>query len=283
MNIFRGITELPFRRAIQTLRNRVSDLNRATGYSPVYMDQYPGKASTWCFSKLYGPIDLVGAANATTNQPVMYLPKGTNILTGRDGTFFWESTNIFAYAQRNALPGELTQPDSRELFDPFLSGGGGTQVQNFQGFQAINNGGVAGGGIALPLYSRLTLELDLYDKKRDRSITNGRLPTQVFNGGAFDFRSLDDAPRFDPDTEIEPRLWVTSAVASNNAGGITGGSFVFFVNVVFKGVMISQEITDRETLMEDSKRPAVDRPAFERPDIEELRNKRRADRARRGE
>jgi hypothetical protein len=240
MNIFKALWELPIRRATQVLRNKVENLNKKIGYSPANFDQYPGKANTWCFSCLYGPIPLTDGLLETNDQSAFFVPQGQNILTGRDASWFWTETNIFAFGQRND-----TSLTNKSIFDPERIGGGGTVIQNFQGPQAINNDSGATPGFGD--FSKISLEIDLYDLKRGRSITNGPMPTQVLQGGAFDFRAWPEAPRFDPDTEIEPRLYVRDASEAINLPEL---NTVFFVNIVFKGVSVLQEVTGRESLLD---------------------------------
>jgi hypothetical protein len=240
MNIFKALWELPIRRATQVLRNKVEALNNKIGFSPANFDQLPGKANTWCFSCLYGPIPLTDGTAQTNDLSLFYLPQGQNILTGRDASFFWTETNVFAFGQRNAIG--LT---NKSIFDPERIGGGGTVIQNFQGPQAVNNNN-SDANDDTGEFAKISLEIDLYDKKRGRSITNGPMPTQVLQGGAFDFRAWAEAPRFDPDTEIEPRLYVRDASQSPS---LTALNTVFFVNIVFKGVSVLQEVTGRESLL----------------------------------
>lgn len=247
MNIFKSLWELPIRRAVQVLRNRVQRMNTKVGYSPVYFDQYPGKVNTFVFSCLYGPIPLTDGTSETFDSNTFFLPRGQNILTGRDGSFIWKETNVFAFGQRNT-----TAVGAGDIFDPERNGGGGTVIQNFQGPLAINNNEGDDGGDDGD-FAKLSLEIDLYDKKRGRSITNGPMPIQVLLGGAFDFRSWDYAARFDPDTEIEPRLYVRDASQSSKLA-TSGFTDRFFVNIVFKGVSVLQEVTGRETLLAEDAR-----------------------------
>lgn len=244
VNIFRAIAELPIRRAVQVLRNRVSDLNKKLGYEPVYFDQYPGKANSWCFSCIYGPILPVDGLQVPDDPTFYYTPNGTNILTGRDASFVWKETNVFAFNQRNTVA-----LGSRGLFDPERIGGGATVIQNLQGPQAINNNN-RDADDDLSAFTNIVLEMDLYDKKRGRSITSGPMPIQALAGGAFDNRAWRDCPRFDPDTEIEPRLYVRDA---REPEGVAEVSTVFFVNVVFKGISLLQEVTGREELLAKDK------------------------------
>ncbi len=225
MNPFKSLLELPIRRAIQVLRNQTNDLSAKMGYPPIYYDQHPGKVVPFVFSKMFGPIVPVdGTETIELDPPTLYTPTGTNILVPREASFYWVETNAFAFAQTN--------PDgdgNADIFDAESNGGGGTVIQNFQGPQAVNNLGTGAD------FAAICFEVDLYDKKRGRSITNGRIPSQLIQGGAFDFRSRKDPPRWDPGTEIEPRVWVTDARAPG------AGDSVFFLNLVFKGYTVLQE------------------------------------------
>jgi hypothetical protein len=231
-NIFQDLRELPVRRAIQVLRNRISDIGKnIDGVS--FFDQHPGKRLPWCFSKTYlidGTVDP-----ATVNPSTFLLPQGSNILTGRDASFHWCETNAFAFAQRNeVLP-------NAGLFDAVQRGGGATYVPNVQGGFAINNNEPA-----TTDFTRVCFELDLYDRRRGRSITNGKIPGQTVVAGSTGFRRWREATRWDPDTEIEPRLYVNEA---HSAAALATANHRFFVNITFKGYLTIQEVSGRETML----------------------------------
>ncbi len=226
-NIFQGLVELPVRRAIQVLRNKVADANRDLD-GPVFFDQHPGRAVPFAFSKTY----VVEETDPADLDPSAFLlPQGTNILTGRDATFYWCETNAFAFSQRN-----VTSLPNAGLFDPVLSGGGAVAVQNTQGPLALNN--------VSQNFTSICFDLDLYDRRRGRSLTNGRMPGQAFFRGSTGFRRWKQPMRWEPDTEVEPRVYITEAQGAEN---VTGNNR-HFLTLVFKGFMVLQEVAGRETM-----------------------------------
>jgi hypothetical protein len=225
-NLFQDLAELPVRRAIQVLRNKVADVSAKLD-APGFFDQYPGKPVPWCFSRLY----TVELLNPSTTDPREVEPEGGPIQVGRDGAFFWCETHAFVFGQRNV------GTPNRSLFDSFVVGGGGVHVPNIQGPLAINNTNLD--------WSFVCAEVELYDRRRGRSITNGRIPLTTFAGGSAGPRRWRQPVRWDPDTEIDAKVFVTEAFVptaptANNR---------FFLSLTFKGFMVLQEVTGRETIL----------------------------------
>ena len=113
-DIFNQLKELPIRRYVDMLRNVVNDYTNKLDTSAAW-DQYPGKKVPYCFSKMYGPFSLLATRHTVGSDPVPgltqgflklaplvstsvpLLPRGTNILTGCDVAFFWDSVDVFGY------------------------------------------------------------------------------------------------------------------------------------------------------------------------------------------
>jgi hypothetical protein len=212
------LEELPTRRYIDVLRNRVNDLNRKLRTQP-YLDQYPGKTQPFIFSKLYGPIGLQTprrtenpgfeslAPLVSPSTPV--LPRNQNILTSRIGAFYWCSTQVTGYLSWTyvSTPGApiinppIIPQEPSDIFDPVFPNNGGACL--FNNFSTM---GLEQSGTIVPI---LGFELGLYDKKRGRYIGDGVMPSEMFASGTFGDRKLPEPIRFEVDTELEPRVYVT--------------------------------------------------------------------------
>lgn len=106
------------------------------------------------------------------------------------------------------------------------------------------------GGVALGFVRsvpHISFDLDLYDKKRGRSLTGERMPAQLLLGHTYDMKNSFGGRemRFDPNTEIEPRLYVneirmTDALDFSDAA-FNAASVACYVNVLFKGTAVLQE------------------------------------------
>lgn len=233
LNIFKGLAELPVRRAIQLLRNKVSDISRNVE-SPAFFDQYPGKCLPYIYSKTYqfGEVDPEDSFTDTTS---FLLPTNGNILTGRDASFYWCETNAFLFVQSNVAP-----QANAGLFSTAQNGGGAIGLNNTQGPEATVNQSLLDSTFAC-------FEIDLYDKKRGRSITNGFIPGQTFFAGSTGYRRWRQATRWDPDSEIEPRVRITQAHTAFKEGVTTNTRF--FLNLSVKGFLSMQEVAGRETML----------------------------------
>lgn len=243
--ISQRLDELALVKHAEIQRARVSAAVRQLDRAP-YADQYPGKAVPACFSKLYGPIDMAAprrlaaatgfdklAAVVTTQTPV--LPRGKNILVPRGSEFYWCSTNVagfitwtWASAVLAEVPVNPKAPG--DIFDRAIEDNGGAQVlMNFSSADAFGD------------KPRLCFEVDLYDRKRGRSLTDGKLPSESLLGLSYGFKENYGHLQFPEDTEIEPRVYVTefrpgSTLSTNalfNAARVKG-----YLNLVFKGYYV---------------------------------------------
>lgn len=249
------LEELPTRRYIDVLRNRVNDLNRKLRTQP-YLDQYPGKTQPFIFSKLYGPIGLQTprrtekpgfeslAPVVNMSQPV--LPRNQNILTSRIGSFYWCSTQVTGYLSWTYVsdPGFNVPVDVREpsdIFNPVLENNGGACL--FNNFSTM---GLTQSGTIFPI---LGFELGLYDKKRGRYIGDGVMPSEMFASGTFGDRKLPEPIRFEVDTELEPRVYVTEArmgTALDTDQAYEAARVQFFLNICFKGYYTPDETSQAD-------------------------------------
>ena len=246
-DMFEGLDELPFRRHAGALRNRVNDLNHrlSTG---AYYDQFPGKSVPWVFSKWYGPISPqvprnVGVAGADAFAPLVtparfVLPRGTNVLTGRDAAFYWCSTNVATYVNWTYAPGAapffpgapVAAGPNGDIFDAAIEMNGGAQMC-MDNTNAFTRGAVPGSAL------RVCFELDLYDRKRGRSLTDGRIPSEVIMGQMMENKSTIWPLRFDVDTEIEPRIYITevNGFIQGDAVAYPHNQVTVFINLAFFG------------------------------------------------
>jgi hypothetical protein len=223
----------PFKLYVDTLRNKVSDLADRLN-SPAALDQYPGRRVPYAFSRLYGPVgpttprrgDAGGFEElAPLAQPAQFiLPRNGNIRVGQIGSFFWQETNVYAYLSwtYSADPGPLgnglvtpvaTFPSAGDIFDNvFPDNGGALAFNNFR-FLDYSPPPV---GFATVLPPDVSFDLGLYEKTRGRFLHDrDRMPINVFAGQNFANRKVGQAIRFDPNTELEPRVYINEVRMGN--------------------------------------------------------------------
>lgn len=232
--------ELPVRGLLAVKRDQVADLNHKLdemGWAPDMSGATLGRQRPIAFSRIYGPIGLQAArripnapgflGNAPVVQPNTFiLPTTTNILTGRNTTFFWVSTHVVSYlswtydAQLPGFPPVVpplppkpsppwTPMPAGDLFAPVIEQNGGAQLLlNNSGFSFTSADSFTL-GYDNPGLPKLCFELEFYDHRRGRLISDGRLPGEMFATGAYPPKELAAPVRVDPDTEIEPRVYVT--------------------------------------------------------------------------
>ncbi len=217
-DMFGLLEDLPVRRYLQMLQNRVSRI-KDNIWRSAYFDQYAGKSVPYNFCCHYGPIPLqtprrVGTTGFLGLAPLItpstaLLPRNGPLLTGRDGVFKWHAWNAVGFLSwtRTAQTGGVFPNgpvDSRapgDIFSPVVDANGGAQV--FQNLLDIS--------WRTPDAPSLYFEVDLYDKKQGRSITGGRVPAEAFWSGSMPPNEWSEAMTWGPDTEIEPRLYVNQA------------------------------------------------------------------------
>lgn len=206
----------PFKMYVDTLRNKVSDLASKLN-APAALDQYPGRRVPYAFSRLYGPIPPTTARRndpavgfegfAPLAQPSEFiLPRNGSIKVGQIGSFFWQETNVYAYLSwtYSADPGTAvvaTFPSAGDIFDNVVEeNGGAVAFNNFRYFSSFN---------ALRGRNYINFDLGLYEKTRGRFLHDqDRMPVNVFAGQNFANRKVAQPIRFDPNTELEPRIYV---------------------------------------------------------------------------
>jgi hypothetical protein len=84
----------------------------------------------------------------------------------------------------------------------------------------------------------------LYDKKRGRFLTDGRLPAEAFVGGAFSNKLTPKQTRWNVDTEIEPRILVTEVSMGpplDGAQPYAAAKVAAYINVAFIGYNVLEE------------------------------------------
>lgn len=214
----------PFKMYVDTLRNKVSDLADRLN-APAALDQYPGRRVPYAFSRLYGPIgpttprrgDAGGFEElAPLVQPAQFiLPRNGTIKVGQIGSFVWQETNVYAYLSwtYGADPGLVnpvaTFPSAGDIFDNvFPENGGALAFNNFR-FLEPN-----------PPFRLLapdvSFDIGLYEKTRGRFLHDrDRMPINVFAGQNFANRKVAQPIRFDPNTELEPRIYINEVRMGN--------------------------------------------------------------------
>lgn len=257
------LQELPIRRALTTISNRARIITKRLKMAANF-DQYPSKEKNFSFSCRYGPIGLQtpgrrgGSAGFLGLAPLVNTsqfisPIDGAIKTGRQGAFYVCGVNAtmdFSWTRTNANNdgGPVNALPPGDLFDPVIENNGGGQT-----LQNLNDLDFSAGGASLQNAPSCSWEIDLYDRRRGRSITDGRVPAETFFVGTLGFRKVGGmvyeaggarGMRWDVDTEIEPRLYVTSARVPFMDTSTTIYNFAqvaFWVNLVFRGYVALED------------------------------------------
>lgn len=218
----------PFKQYVDTLRNKVSDLADRLN-APAALDQYPGRRVPYAFSRIYGPIgpttprrgDAGGFEElAPLAQPAQFLtPRNGNIKVGQIGSFLWQETSVYAYLSwtYSADPGlapisVATFPTAGDIFDNVFPENGGALA--FNNFRFLENAppGLLSAGVP----PDVSFDLGLYEKTRGRFLHDrDRMPINVFAGQNFANRKVAQPIRFDPNTELEPRIYINEVRMGN--------------------------------------------------------------------
>jgi hypothetical protein len=262
-NAFEAHLLRPFKRGIDNVRQRIRALTQRAN-DPVFLDQYPARTVPYVFSKLY-TFDMVAPRRVEAGQggtgywlsaPVVdlgqfILPRNGNIVVGRDGPFYWCQSNVAGYMSftYDSPPGigdagVVARPVS-DIFDSVIDANGGAlQTSYFYGaFHNINPLLPGANGGDMP---RICFDVELYDRKRGKRLHEERLPPQLFSGGNFANKDKSHVTRFDPNTEIEPRVRLldvcpgTSLVADDTFGNqqYAAAQFRGYLNIIFKGYKV---------------------------------------------
>lgn len=245
-DVYQKLAELPLRRFAEVLRNKAQDITGMLA-TPAYFDQYPSKRVPWLFSRTYGPIGLTATRNfgvglafdqlAPLGNPTSYiLPREGTIKTGRDAAFVWCASNAFAYLSwtytgEAEIGAPINPVPAGDIFDPvFPTNGGAVVLPN-----------IANASFSAP---HVCFEMALYDKKRGRFLTDGKIPAEAFVGGAYANKLVPKETRFNVDTEIEPRLTITEVRMGSTldaAQPYAVASVAAYVNIAFLGYNILEE------------------------------------------
>jgi len=228
---------------VNVLRNKVSDLSRVIwdeNSTDVFADQYNGKVVPFAYTRVFGPIT---PANASLSDYILPSKPMSNIVIGREGSFTWEETAVVAIAQESigAIvpdPGPGTTPPANgDLFDSyFYNNGGGTFNRPSTGSVSSTNSSNQAVGF----------DIQLYDKKRGRSLHDGKIPYEIFFGQHVTNKILAEPLRMDPNTNLEPRLYITwpqFSQLSNNSYGTDGEDGFYqtdiswWIAMTFKGYL----------------------------------------------
>lgn len=254
---YKLLAELPIRRALITLSNRARTVIKRL-HSVANFDQYPSKEKSFTFSCRYGPFDLQtpgrngaddgyfgDAPLVSTSQYT--LPIDGTIKTGRQGAFYICGVNAamdFSWTRTSANGdgGPVSSLPAGNLFDASIEqNGGGVTLLNLTNLDWTID--PANTPMNAPSFG---WEMDLYDRRRGRSITGGRIPGEYFTVGTLGFRKVGGMAyepggargmRWDADTEIEPRLYITQTwVPGIDDDTLYDDARVaFWLNVAFRG------------------------------------------------
>ncbi len=244
---------------VNVLRNKVDDLTRKIwrdDETDVFANQYPGKCVPFSYSRTYGKFQYNGitAQNPTPNPRIDFLlpsrPSPGNLIVGREGAFHLVSMNYAAFSTMSFSPiGSAVVPTPGDLFDSFfyLRGGAvGETNRTNQLLFAADLDGIAGADSSARLaFDPIGFELEFYDKKRDRALHEDRLPSEQINGANYTNKKISQEIRFDSNTEIEPRVYITSPIRSQagvqSVGELPAGTVNFdrwmWINIMFKGYL----------------------------------------------
>lgn len=220
------LEELPERQYAQMLRSKLDDL--LNQLDAPYLDQHPGRRVPAMISKLYS-FNLTSPRRVSSNTgfdklatvatPGQYiLPRTSNILIGRDRSFYWCKTAIHSYmsvSYTSNFLGEESGPIFTtntkavgDIFSSVIDANGGACVQNnmIRDYVAWSNAGPA----ADPddTYSCISADLQFYDKQRGRFFSDAPVPMEFFAGGTYANKALSYNMRLDAGSEIEPRLYL---------------------------------------------------------------------------
>jgi hypothetical protein len=227
------------RRFLDLQRQRIRDCYRVlddAGYGSLPLADYPGKQVPTIISRWFGPIAMTttrrGSAadndpqfeiSANLVQPSQYTLPKFPLQVPSDRSFEWHGVHAAALLSWTWKTGStlnvnsppvtplLIHPqENKSYLDSVLdANGGGQWFLNFSGFamtdRCLNMTNVQSDGVG---YCKFCWELELYDRRRGRSLTEGPIPAEAFSPGAWGTKPVDDRPIFDADTEVEPRLFV---------------------------------------------------------------------------
>jgi len=183
---------------VNVLRNKMHDLSckiwKDDGID-VFADQHDGNVKPFCYSRVWGPLTF---ADASLTQFILpSYPQPSNVLVGREGAFYWEEANVCAFSSWPMSPlDSVVIPPVGFIFDPAFQANGGAipEIRS-----AMDDG---------TLESPIGFDLVIYDKKRGRALHEGKLPKEFFHGARVTNKSLAEPIRFDPNSEIELRLYL---------------------------------------------------------------------------
>lgn len=208
----------PFRRAVNVVRNRVNDLTVRLN-QPAFLDQYPASTKPFAFARTFGPLPLTTAKKyaADSGQEgferlaeavdlgLYYKPNDGNVFINREGAFYLCSTNAVAHFSLNysADPGFgggetwASVNGVGNLFDPVIGQNGGALSVNYF-FSHVDYQNRA----------NLSWDMRIFDKKRNRYLHEGHLPSQVLTAQNYANKPVVSPVRFDPNTELRLDLRV---------------------------------------------------------------------------
>lgn len=221
----------PIKLYVDSLRYKVSDLVDRLN-APAALDQYPGRRVPYAFSRMFGPVGPTTPRRGNAGgfeqfaplvQPAQFLtPRNGNIKVGQIGSFIWQETSVYGYLSwtYSADPGVVeydifgvpipipvaTFSRVGDIFDPVIGDNGGALA--FNNFSFIE-GQPPGSPLNAPNPPNVSFDIGLYEKTRGRFLHDrDRLPVHLFAGQNFANRKVAQPIKFDPNTELEPRIYI---------------------------------------------------------------------------
>jgi hypothetical protein len=242
--------ERPFKRAVDVVRNRVHDLTSRM-HAPAFLDQYPARTVPFMFAKTF-ELGLVTARKLDPDEPgnegfetfatpvnlgAFVKSRNGNIFVNREGPFYWCSSNISSYVSLSydADPGfggfTYTNPTpASDIFNRAIEDNGGALAVNY-----------FFGHVDYQVRANTAFDLQLYDKKRNRFLHEEHLPPQVLTAQGFSNKHNASPIRFDPNTEIEPRVRVLEVRMGDlldTDQAFNAAQFKAYLHLIFKGYKV---------------------------------------------
>lgn len=220
---------------VNVLRNKVHDLSRIIWRDngvDVFADQHSGNVKPFCYSRVWGPLTYQSAS--LTQYILPSYPSPSSIVVGREGAFWWDEVNCAVFSSWPMSPVDTVNvPAVGFIFDSAFKQNGGAIPDPLMGLSVKAND---------HRQHPIGFDMVLYDKKRGRALHDDRLPREFFDGGRVTNKSLAEPIRFDPNSELEPRLYLNSPL-EDETGVITLDDGIhtvkttryIWINIMFKG------------------------------------------------
>lgn len=237
---------------VNVLRNKIDDLSRIIWRNDeidVFENQYDGKCVPFCYSRIYGKFkgdqqNFFGGFNPRVDFLLPSRPSPGNLIVGREGAFHLTEMNYATFSTMSySAIGSAVVLTPGDIFDNFVSLRGGAIGEINHTNQTLTLASLGDSGVLA--FDPICFDLALYDKKRGRMLHEDRIPCEMINGVNYTNKSISNKIRFDPNSEIEPRVYITSPNRSQagvqSVGEPVVGTVNFdrwmWINIMFKGYL----------------------------------------------